>query len=337
MSNKIQHGQFYTKGNCFKHQVFIDWYNAIPNKDKLSIIEPFAGANNIIRLMDEADFKIPHGRWGAYDIEPEAAGTNVIPGVKVIKQDTIANYPKGFDICITNPPYLAKNSAKRKKIDVDFGEHQDLFELSLSVMLANSKYVAAIIPESFISRQIFTDRLVFVISLNYEMFDDTDFPVCLAVFNPEPTDNFDIYLGDKLIGNHLSIKKKTDKLFKNDSHQKIKFNDPNGNIGVQAIDSSSGETIAFIPGKQIPSSEIKISSRAKTRVSLDVKLTKDELEQLLNECNRILAIYRKTTQDVFMTSFKGLRKDDKYRRRLDFATTAKIIKEAYFNLKIGRK
>jgi len=33
---------------------------------------------------------------------------------------------------------------------------------------------------------------------------------------------------------------------------------------------------------------------------------------------------RKNTHDVFLTSFKGLRNDNKYRRRLDF-TTIKLI------------
>jgi hypothetical protein len=330
MSSKIWHGQFYTQGNCFTHKVFIDWYEAIPNRENLKILEPFAGANNIIRLMHEA-CQTPHTQWDAYDLQPEANGTNATPDVKVVKQDTLKDFPKGYDVCITNPPYLHKGSAKRKKMVVDFtlfGEHLDLFEVSLEKMLANCKYVAAIIPESFITRELFTDRLAFVISLNYQMFEDTDLPVCLAVFNPEASDSFDYYLGDTLLGDHQTIKQLTSEMFADTRNQKITFNDPDGQIGVQAIDSSSGATIAFMDGSEIPSSEIKGSSRLRTKLSLEAPLTEDQLASLITESNRILATYRQTTQDVFLTSFKGLRKDGRYRKRLDYATTAQIVREA---------
>ena len=45
--------------------------------------------------------------------------------------------------------------------------------------------------------------------------------------------------------------------------------------------------------------------------------------------NELLATYREKTQDVFMTSFKGLRADGKYRRRLDFKTARAILAKAY--------
>lgn len=333
MANKIKHGQFYTKGNCFQHDVFRDWYRQIPsNMNKF--IEPFAGGNNIIHLIDEANLGITHEQWTSYDIEPEAITKNIVPGVKVLKKDTIKNYPSGFDVCVTNPPYLAKNSAKRKKIEIDLRGHQDLFELSLDIILSKTKYVAAIIPESFISRGIFTDRLVSVISLNYNMFDDTDFPVCLALFNPEKTPSFNIYLGDKLIGDYLTIKSKTDKIFSKRNSYTIKFNDPKGQLGLKAVDSTSGASIEFIEGKFIPSRDIKISSRAITRIKLQRELTKQELTLLINESNKILDKYRKINQDVFITSFKGLRKDSKYRRRLDFATAKQIIEQAITNIKL---
>lgn len=334
MENKIQHGQFYTKGNCFKHQVFIDWYNSIPNKEMLKIIEPFAGANNIIRLVDEAGLDVSHSQWSSYDIEPEAVSENITPDVKVIKADTLKNYPDGFDICITNPPYLAKNSAKRKGMTIDFGEHSDLFEVSLEVMLKKSKYVAAIIPESFISRNIFTERLAFVISLNYDMFDDTDFPVCLAVFGEEATPGFDIYIGDKKVGNSLNIRKNFDSLFSDETKEKVKFNIPTGVLGLKAVDGTQKPSIRFVRGDEIPSSEIKVSSRAITRIELPVSLDASEIEKIIQECNSILDNYRTKTQDVFLTSFKGLRADGFYRRRLDFKTANLIIIKALKNLKL---
>jgi hypothetical protein len=335
MENKIQHGQFYTTGNCFKHKVFTDWYNAIPNKESLKIIEPFAGANSIIKLIDESHLSIPHSQWSSYDIEPEAVSKNLTPDIPLVKADTIKDYPDGFDICITNPPYLAKNSAKRKGMEVDFGECSDLFEVSLNIMLQKSKYVAAIIPESFISRGIFTDRLDFVISLNYEMFDDTDFPVCLAVFGPIPTPGFDIYIGDKKVGSSLNIKKKFNDLFSASHKSKIKFNAPDGILGLKAVDGTSKRTISFVKGSEIPSKEIKVSSRIRTRIDLPIQVNQLQLDLLLKECNKVLEEYRDKTQDVFMTSFKGLRSDGFYRRRLDFRTANLIINKALQNLNLN--
>jgi hypothetical protein len=334
MINKIQHGQFYTQGNCFKHKVFKDWLNSIPNLEGMKIIEPFAGSNNIIRLIDEAGLTINHAQWGSYDIQPEAITTNTVPSVTVLKRDTLADFPEGYEVCITNPPYLAKNSAKRKGMPVNFGAFQDLFEVSLAVMLANSQYVAAIIPESFISRQIFTERLAFVISLNYQMFEDTDFPVCLAVFNPEASDSFNLYVGDALIGDYLTIKKDTDELFDKIDGFKVKFNDPSGEIGLKAVDSTTGPSISFIKGDLIPSSDIKVSSRAITRISVGRNLNETELALLLTEVNNLLVNYRKTTQDIFMTSFKGLRKDGYYRRRADFAMASMLLQTAMKKLKL---
>ena len=53
----------------------------------------------------------------------------------------------------------------------------------------------------------------------------------------------------------------------------------------------------------------------------------------LYRCNQYLTWYRENTQDVFMTSFKGLRKDGRYRRRLDFETAKAIMSTVLVNYK----
>ena len=65
--------------------------------------------------------------------------------------DTILNYPVGYDVAITNPPYLAKNSATRRKLKYSYPEYEDLYQKCLEVMLEKTQFVAAIIPESFIT------------------------------------------------------------------------------------------------------------------------------------------------------------------------------------------
>ena len=101
------------------------------------------------------------------------------------------------------------------------------------------------------------------------------------------------------------------------------FNDKNGSIGVKTVDNQKTNDCKFFEGEKINPEDIKISSRAFTRIS---GLPKEiDREDFLKECNKVLAEYREQTKDVLMTSFKGLRSDGKYRRRLDFKTVKSIL------------
>lgn len=331
MENKITHGQFYTIGNPFTNKVFKKWFNSIPNVSHKTFVEPYAGANNIIKLLKEAKINIIDTQWSAYDIDPEAIQYNTVPNIQVVKQDTIKNYPTA-DVCITNPPYLAKNSATRKNFNINFGNYSDLYEICLEQMLKGSKWVAAIIPESFISRGTFTGRLYAVISLNWNMFDDTEFPVCLALFTPKETKDYNVYLGETFIGKMETVIKEEKQLLTVNVDKKIKFNIPEGKIGLKAVDNTVEESISFVRGETILSSKVKHTSRAVTRIKLNKPYTDTQYDNIISEANKILKTYREKTGDVLLTSFKGLRKDGKYRRRLDFNTANKILCQAVKNL-----
>jgi hypothetical protein len=62
-----------------------------------------------------------------------------------------------------------------------------------------------------------------------------------------------------------------------------------------------------------------------TRISIDTEI---DTVGIINKANEILKDYRHNTQDVFLTSFKGLRRDGKYRRRIDFKTIRSILNKA---------
>lgn len=110
----------------------------------------------------------------------------------------------------------------------------------------------------------------------------------------------------------------------------MEINDPNGKIGIWCIDNTKENSIRFGDGNLIDSNKIKISSRSLTRVS---GLPKDiDIQAFIDKCNEILNKYRKETKDVFMASFKGLRQDGLYRRRLDFATAKNIMNLALESL-----
>ncbi len=318
-------GQFFTITNPFNIDIFYKWYKLIDKSKKEIIIEPFAGANNICKMISDLGIIT---QWSCYDISP--SDDNVMPQFKIEKRDTLSNFPEEYYVGITNPPYLAKNSATRAKIDFPETSYDDLYKFALDIMLNNLEYVAAIIPESFINSELFHNRLFACISLTCKMFNDTDCPVCLALFIPEKekkknkldTNDFYIYSQNRKIGKYQTIKKKQIK-----SNETVKsswkFNDRLGEIGIKCVDNTSTASIEFILGNQISSDSIKVSSRALTRISgLPENI---EVDTFISKCNEVLRTYREDTCDIFLTSFKGLRKDDKYRRRLDFKTAKNIM------------
>ena len=326
--SKKTNGQYFTTTNPFKEDAFLRWFKAIPSQKRQIIIEPFAGSNNIVQMINELKFKRPH--WYCYDIEIQE--NNAVPEIQIIQQDTIENFPviENAYVAITNPPYLAKNSATRNHLDFKYPEYDDLYKKCLEVMLKNCEYVAAIIPESFITAGLFHNRLKSVISLTCKMFEDTECPVCLALFSPEKkkTENgdFEVFrqgqqerIGTYSELNALAVKSETNK-------KNWIFNDPKGSLGILCCDDTKKATIRFVPGDEIDPSCIKVSSRAKTRISgLPDEV---DLNKFIKKCNAILNKYRAETNDVFLTSFKGLRDDKMYRRRLDFETAKNIMGRA---------
>ncbi len=318
-------GQFFTITNPFKIDVFLKWFDLIPNEKKQTLLEPFAGANNIVNLIEDLGIDTP---WACFDIEPSR--TNNAPDYKIKKQDTIKKFPKGYYTCITNPPYLAKNSATRSGMPFPDCEFDDLYKFCLDVMLSNLDYVAAIIPESFINADLFHNRLYAFVSLTCKMFNDTDCPVCLALFIPAEQkaelkfddDDFLAFRQNSKIDKYSKLKKKIPCAKEKNNWT---FNDKKGNIGIRCVDGTISPSIEFVKGEEISPDLIKVSSRSLTRVSGLPKGIK--LNRFLDECNKKLYKYREDTYDIFLTSFKGLRKDNMYRRRLDFAN-AKIIMDS---------
>jgi hypothetical protein len=321
---KVLYGQFYTRVNPFTLKPFREWFDRIPTLADQTFIEPFSGSNSIVKMMLDTYPDLAVSQWSAFDLYPEAQETNLVPGLQLTKRDTIADFPDGYSVCITNPPYLAKNSASRKKLNVNFEGFQDLFEVSLARMLEHCQWVAAIIPESYITRPVLRHRLHSTISLTQTMFDDTEFPVCLALFDPLPTETFSIWQNDTFLGKHADLNEELDNLLLTPKPRVFRFNDAKGILGLYAVDMTKAPSIRFVPGHEIAASDIKHTSRAITRIHSDA-LTKVDLEVVIKLCNEKLANYRERTKDVFLTSFKGLRDDGKYRRRLDWETAQRIV------------
>lgn len=337
-THKRANGQFFTTTNPFFNPSFYEWYEMIPTEKKKVILEPFAGANNIVVLVNELGVDGGTEKmFKCYDID--TSHENQYPKCKIEYRDTIANMPEGYHVAITNPPYLARNSATRRGLVYPECIYDDIYKLCVDEMLQVCEYVAAIIPESFITSGLFHNRLYSVISLTCRMFDDTECPVCLALFVPTAVkkpifgneSNFYLYRMKKRIGTYEDIMNDVDELLTFNATVDWIFNVKDGNVGIRCVDNAKKPSIEFINGNEIDGSKIKVSSRAYTRVD---GLPEDiELEKFIKRCNVILFDYRQLTSDIGLTSFKGLRDDEMYRRRLDFKLARQIMNAAVYELR----
>lgn len=303
---KRQRGQYYTTGNPFVLKPFREWVRR-HGLAKERILEPFAGKNSLVRALQEVQMA---QSYVSYDIEPADAS--------VQKRDTILDFPTGFNLCVSNPPWLAKNSAKRRGLAFPDTSFDDLYKHALSLCLRHSPYVAVLIPATFLRSGLFRERLETVVFLHdQQMFADTDNPVCLALFSQEPK-SIRIFNNENPIGYLHELEKH---LPQTGGRTNIVFNHPRGELGFIAFDDTSAETIRFIPGTQLSDYEVKFTSRMITRIRADIS----DLDATIRKLNADIRVFRAATNDVFLTPFKGLRKDGKYRRRMDYGLARDFI------------
>ena len=304
--SRTQNGIFYTAGNPFNNPAFAAWAK-IAKLPTSPVLEPFAGANSLIQKLENMGLC---RQSDSFDLFPAA------PSVQ--QRDTLADFPDGFSVCVTNPPWLAKNSATLRGLAFPDTFHDDLYKYALEKCLAHCGWVAALVPESFIRAGVFHARLSDFVSLTGKMFNDTDNPVGLALFGDHATQDVMVWRNNEQIG-RLSV---LENIMQADSDKvAIRFNAPDGNVGLIAVDNTIEPSIRFCDVSELENYEVKPSGRAITKLLIDAPVRLDAWNDCLNE-------FRQRTCDVLLTSFKGIRKDGKYRRRLDWATARGIINYA---------
>ncbi|MBF2759823.1 MAG: hypothetical protein ISN28_06080 [Ectothiorhodospiraceae bacterium AqS1] len=272
------------------------------------LLEPFAGNNSLVEML--AGMGLCRS-FAAFDIAPAA------PAVR--RRDTLARFPRGFDVCVTNPPWLAKNSAARRGLPFPACRHDNLYKHALAKCLAHCAYVAALVPESFITSGAFCGRLASFVSITAAIFSDTQQPVGLALFGPDATDEIEVWSGRQRVG--LLAELQALKPLPRPGGMGVRFNDPEGNVGLYALDGTKGPSIRFCDVRELAGYDIRPSCRSITRIMVDGKVRTAAWNRLLNE-------FRRSTHDVLMTSYKGIRRDGRYRRRCDWALARGIIHNA---------
>ena len=329
-------GQYFTEANGtnnpFNHPAFHEWASRMNSAD--TILEPFAGNKDIVRLLQEAGY---HNPVDCYDYDPQSAD--------VVQRDSLENMPKGYRFIVTNPPYNSKSSATKNRnkavklgnsagdYQADFDNFANIYLRSIQKCLDQAEYVAAIIPLSFINSGQFREYTETVISLNYELFKDTEFPVCLAMFrkwekdeeDPTPCETFTFWIGDEYQGffsdidfvNQYEIDKR---------YGKLKKNVKGGQIGLIAYDLTETRTIKFYLGEEISDNKVKKTSRSITKININRPDV--DRQTIVDIANKILEGQRNATGDVFLTPCYGLRDDQQYRQRLTFTDAEYILKMA---------
>ncbi len=239
---KREEGRYYTQGNPFKLRPFRRWGIKIRMKERV-VLEPFAGRNNLIRMLQSTD---QCRRFASYDIRPAS------PHVR--KQDTLTKFPNGYDVCISNPPWLGRYSARRRKIHYPDIGFDDLYKHCLELALEHCRYVGFIIPASFLQSGLFRDRLSHIIFLNSKTFDDTENPVCLALFGDPVRDTrvyYDNCYADTVKNLERFIPQPNERM-------SVRFNDKNGNLGLIGIDNTVGPSIRFCGGGGSPTTSSSV-------------------------------------------------------------------------------
>ena len=297
-------GQHYTEGNPFTHPAFRAWAERA-NLPEATVLEPFAGANGLVERLREVSLC---GESVSYDVEPGAEGVG--------RRDTLESFPEGHAVCVSNPPWLARNSATRRGIPFPESRHDDLYKIALERCLAHCGRVALIVPEAYIRTGLFHGRMTDFVSLTSRMFADTDSPAGLALFDPDPSPGVAVWSGEERVGTLEEMQGLQPAPV--EGGPDVAFNAPDGNIGLFCVDGTTRDSIRFCETDELGDYIVKGTNRCITALKVDARVAVDAL-------NERLADYRERTRDVLLAPFMGLRADGRYRRRLDWKTAKGIV------------
>ena len=300
-------GQFFTVSqNPFELTAFKQWAEEA-NLLNEQVLEPFAGANHIIESLQATGLC---NAFASYDITPAHSA--------VVERDTMESFPKGYNVCVTNPPWLARNSATRRRLPYPACDYDDVYKHCLELCLKHCEFVAALIPASFLQSGLFQERLSTYILLHRLIFVETANPVCLALFTGSKDRPTTVFYDEECIGELDNLRANIPQELTN---RRLHFNDPQGTLGFISFDNTRGRTIRFCGVDEISDYEIKESSRFITRISGDFHC----IPNLLDQLNSKLTKFRDETRDLFLTPFKGIREDGQYRRRMFFSQARMLI------------
>ncbi len=316
---KVSLGQFQTTGASW----LTDQVRAfILSHDPNCLYDPFAGEGSLLHFAAE-------------QLSLDVKGLDIDGSTGWPVNDSLRSIPPcPGAVIVTNPPYLAKHSAKRKRVyDAVAGHYRqrdDLYQIALDRCLAVCPAVVAIVPESIINSAYPKTYIASITILEKNPFNDTDCPVCVVCMDkkrPYANRGPSVFLGNKELGLLLDLER-------NRLHPKkdvtINFNIKTGRIALRAVDlPNPAKPIRFMCREECdyPIDMIKVSSRLVTFIEIP-SVDDGHIDQVISNANKILERFRAATGDILLSPFKGNNKEGKRRRRLDYYTARAILERA---------
>ena len=314
---RIKEGVFYTKRDPF-FGPFLGWLNQC---DPEFIVEPCAGDGALQKFVNNKKKGL---KWALYDLRPQSP--------EIQERNSLTDFPEGFDCCITNPPYLSGRRAG--SLGIKPFDSRDLWQVFLDLALEKCKFVAMILPQAFLGKAPEYPRLSHIVLLPSDSCYCTEQPVCLALFNSEPSISQKVWQGESEIGELKSFS--ADPCPKVQLVENILFNDTRGQIGLYAADSRRTSLIRFVRGEEISPLVVKKSSRHITRVFIDWRDPDAiDLDQILKVCNSILSDIRRNSFDLALTPIHGSNQLGMQRRRLPYHLASRILSLAISRIRAG--
>ena len=320
-SHKTSKGQFNTTRSSWLLPQVADFITTTAAEH---VLDPFAGKGDLLAAVAEI---LPNIKQSGYDIDPDLnKGWTYNDSLKEIACPSSA-------LILTNPPYLAKHSAKRKgvleQVDHYYQENgdDDLYQVALRRCMAASRQVVAIVPETLINSGFPLDNFRHISIVLGDIFDDTEQPVVVACIDMDWREGPTIFEDAKELG-HLN-ELRSHRLSPSGTHL-VKFNVVGGQIGFRAVDMPNpSKQIEFMPAAELgyADSGIKVSSRLVTYVMVDAQLN-GVIPMICEDANSELARIRAKTKDVILSPFKGNAKNGRRRRRLDYDLARAILEKA---------
>jgi len=315
---RVTRGRFQTRGRSWLAPQVVEF---IRSRAPRVLYDPFAGEGSLL----ESARSLVGAPSAGLDIDP-AAGWPV--------NDSLRSIPAlEGSVIVTNPPFLAGHSARRKGVHgavaSHFAHRSDLYQVALDRCREASAFVVAIVPETIINSGYPRDNIASITVLEENPFRDTDCPVCVVCIDTmlATPEGPAVYVGAKFLGRLPDLEKR--RLHPGNS-PRIEFNVKSGRIALRAVDlPNPARPVRFMRRRELdyPADRIKVSSRLVTFLEIP-SVPEGDLDRVIGEANRILAEFRADTADVLLSPFKGNTSEGRRRRRLDYYTARAILERA---------
>ena len=326
INKKKRFGQYFTSNS---HYIISNLISDIPTD--AVIVDPFCGDNDLLKLF-------PNHHTIGVDINPQ--------NESIKKNNSFREFNYENKWVVSNPPYLARNKNKTKKLY----DYYKIFFLTL--LKSKPDGGIAIVPTNFFcsnDKKVITSFIeeFEIIRLNIfeeAVFEDTTQSVCAFSFRRKPNNisqSLEVIFFPQKKSINTTIEKKNSYIIGNEFFDYINHK---GRIKVKRLEKDGR---AWVPNTKILLSALDTSQaielrlddyyygiktdRAFATIVLPFWISYKDQQSVCDEFNRILNYYRIKYNSMFLTTYREA-KNGKIRKRIAFNDAYKLISKIIINL-----